>query len=106
MKKLFAFAALTICLVGCGSDVPTIENECNPLDPGFTGSLYKTLNECKDQYIAKLRTENTALRQDHDEASRLKLENEKLKHDYEILKIRIGYECKNMKVDNVYDRLP
>jgi len=98
MKKLFAFAALTICLVGCGTDVPTIENECNPIDPSWTGSLYKTLNDCKDKYIAKLKMENAVLRQDHEELSIYKLENEKLKHDYEILKVRIGYECKDMEV--------
>lgn len=98
MKKLFAFAALTICLIGCGSDVPTLENECNPPDPSFSGSLYINLDECKDQYIAKLKTENAVLRQDRVEVGRLKLENEKLKHDLEILKIRIGYECKDMEV--------
>jgi len=98
MKKLFAFAALTICLVGCGTDVPTIENECNPIDPSWTGSLYKTLNDCKDKYIAKLKMDNAVLRQDHEELSIYKLENEKLKHDYEILKVRIGYECKDMEV--------
>ena len=106
MKKLFAIAAFAISLTACGSDVPTIENECNPADPTFMGSLYKTLNECKDEYIVKLKTENAVLRQDHEEVSKLKLENEKLKHDYEILKVRIHYECKNMDVDNVYDRLP
>lgn len=98
MKKLFAFAALTICLVGCGTDVPTIENECRPLDPTFAGSMYKTLNECKDRYIAKLKMENAVLRNKYDESNAYKLENEKLKHDFEILKVRIGYECKNMDV--------
>lgn len=98
MKKLFAFAALTICLVGCGSDVPTLENECNPADPSFYGTLYKTLNECKDKYIAKLKIDNAKLRNEHDESNLYKLENEKLRHDIEILKIRIGYECKNMDV--------
>lgn len=98
MKKLFAFAVLTICLVGCGSDVPTLENECNPADPSFYGTLYKTLNECKDKYIAKLKMDNAILRNEHDESNLYQLENEKLKHDIEILKIRIGYECKNMDV--------
>lgn len=98
MKKLFAFTAFAICLVGCGSDVPTIENECNPIDPSWTGSLYKTLNDCKDKYIAKLKIDNAVLRRDHEELSIYKLENEKLKHDYEILKVRIGYECKDMEV--------
>lgn len=98
MKKLFAFAALTICLVGCGSDVPTLENECNPADPSFYGSLYRTLSECKDKYIAKLKMDNAILRNEHDESNLYRLENEKLKHDIEILKIRIGYECKNMDV--------
>lgn len=106
MKKLFAIAAFAISLTACGGDSPTIENECNPADPSFMGTLYKTLNECKDKYIAKLKTENTVLRQDHEEVGRLKLENEKLKHDHEILKVRIHYECKNMEVNNVYDRLP
>lgn len=98
MKKLFAFAALTICLVGCGSDVPTLENECNPADPSFYGSLPETLIECKDKYIAKLKMDNAILRNEHDESNLYRLENEKLKHDIEILKIRIGYECKNMDV--------
>ena len=60
--------------------------------------MYKTLNECKDNYIAKLKMENAVLRQDHDELAVYKLENEKLKHDYEILQVRISYECKDMKV--------
>ena len=98
MKKLFAFATLTICLVGCGTDVPTIENECNPTDPTFYGTMYKVLNECKDKYIAKLRMENAVLRNERDESNAYKLENEKLRHDLEILQIRIGYECKNMDV--------
>ena len=98
MKKLFAFAALTICLIGCGSEVPTIENECHPDDPTFYGSMYKTLNDCKDKYIAKLKMENAKLRNEHDESNLYQLENEKLRHDIEILKIRIGYECKNMDV--------
>jgi hypothetical protein len=98
MKKLFAFAALTICLVGCGTDVPTLENECRPQDPTLMGSMYKTLNECKDKYIAKLKMENAVLRNERDVYNAYKLENEKIKHDIEILKIRIGYECKNMDV--------
>lgn len=98
MKKLFAFAALTICLVGCGSGVPTLENECNPANPSLYGSLYKTLNECKDKYIAKLKMDNAILCNEHDESNLYQLENEKLKHEIEILKIRIGYECKNMDV--------
>ena len=98
MKKLFAFAALTICLVGCGSDVPTLENECNPANPSLYGSLYRTLSECKDKYIAKLKMDNAILRNEHDESNLYQLENEKLRHDIEILKIRIGYECKNMDV--------
>ena len=98
MKKLFTFAALTICLVGCGSDVPTIENECNPANPSLYGFLYKTLNECKDKYIAKLKMDNVILSNKHDESNLYQLENEKLKHEIEILKIRIGYECKNMDV--------
>jgi len=106
MKKLFAIAAFAISLTACGGDVPTIENECNPVDPGFMGTLYKTLNECKDRYITKLKTENTALRQNNEEVNRLKLENEKLKHDQEILMVRIHYECKNMEVNNVHNRLP
>lgn len=98
MKKLFAFAALTICLVGCGTDVPTLENECNPANPTLMGSEYKTLNECKDKYIAKLKTDNALLRKDRDELNAYKFENEKLKHDFEILKVRISYECKNMDI--------
>lgn len=98
MKKLFAFAALTVCLVGCGTDVPTLENECNPADPTLMGSMYKTLNECKDKYIAKLKTDNALLRKDSDELNTYKFENEKLKHDFEILKVRISYECKNMDI--------
>lgn len=98
MKKLFAFAALTICLVGCGTDVPTLENECRPLDPTLMGSMYKTLNECKDKYIAKLKMENAVLRNERDESNAYKFENEKLKHEFEILKVRISYECKNMEV--------
>ena len=54
----------------------------------------------------KLKTENTVLRQDHEEVGRLKLENEKLRHDQEILMVRIHYECKNMEVNNVHNRLP
>ena len=98
MKKLFAFTALTFCLVGCGSEVPTLENECDPADPTFMGSTYKSLNACKDKYIAKLKMENAVLRNERDEYNAYKLENEKIKHDIEILKIRIGYECKNMDV--------
>lgn len=98
MKKLFAFAALTICLVGCGTDVPTLENECNPADPTFYGTMYKTLNDCKDKYIAKLKKDNAILRNERDESNAYKLENEKLKHDFEILKLRIHYECKDMEV--------
>lgn len=98
MKKLFIFAALTICLVGCGSEVPTLENECDPADPTFMGSMYKTLNACKDKYIAKLKMDNTILRNERDESNAYKLENEKLKHDFEILKLRIHYECKDMEV--------
>lgn len=64
----------------------------------FYGTLYKTLNECKDKYIAKLKMDNAILRNEHDESNIYQLENEKLKHDIEILKIRIGYECKNMDV--------
>lgn len=83
---------------GCGTDVPTLENECNPADPTFYGSMYKTLNNCKDKYIAKLRMENAVLRNERDEYNAYKLENEKIKHDIEILKIIIGYECKNIDV--------
>ena len=95
MKKLFAFAALTICLIGCGSEVPTIENECNPDDPTFYGSMYKTLNDCKDKYIAKLKMENAVLRSERDEYNAYKLENEKIKHDLEIFRVKVHYECKN-----------
>lgn len=95
MKKLFAFAALTICLVGCGTDVPTLENECHPDDPTFYGSMYKTLNDCKDKYIAKLKIENAVLRNERDEFNAYKLENEKLKHDLEIFKVKVHYECTN-----------
>lgn len=95
MKKLFAFAALTICLVGCGSEVPTIENECDPDDPTFYGTLYKTLNECKDKYIAKLKMDNAILRNERDESNAYKLENEKLKHELEMFKVKVHYECKN-----------
>lgn len=98
MKKFFTFAALTICLVGCGSEVPTLENECDPADPTFMGSMYKTLNDCKDKYIAKLKMDNTILRNERDESNAYKLENEKLKHEFEILKLRIHYECKDMEV--------
>lgn len=98
MKKLFTFAALTICLVGCGSEDPTLENECDPADPTFTGSMYKTLNDCKDKYIAKLKMDNVILRNERDQSNAYKLENEKLKHDFEILKLRIHYECKDMEV--------
>ena len=42
--------------------------------------------------------DNAILRNEHDESNLYRLENEKLKHDIEILKIRIGYECKNMDV--------
>lgn len=98
MKKLFTFAALTFCLVGCGSEVPTIENECNPADPTLMGSMYKTLNDCKDKYIVKLKKDNAILRNERDESNAYKLENEKLKHDFEILKLRIHYECKDMEV--------
>lgn len=95
MKKLFAFAALTICLVGCGSEVPTIENECDPDDPTFMGTMYKTLNECKDKYIAKLKMDNAILRNERDESNAYKLENEKLKHELEMFKVKVHYECKN-----------
>lgn len=98
MKKLFTFVALTICLVGCGSEVPTLENECDPADPTFMGSMYKTLNDCKDKYIAKLKMDNAILRNERDESNAYKLENEKLKHEFEILKLRIHYECKDMEV--------
>ena len=50
MKKLFAFTALAICLIGCGN--PTLENECNDKD-AFLGTSFKALNECKDEYIQK-----------------------------------------------------
>lgn len=75
MKKLFAFTALTICLVGCG--IPTLENECNDED-AFLGTSYMDLNACKDKYIQKM-----------------KFENEKLKRDLEIFKIKVHYECTN-----------
>lgn len=106
MKKLFAIAAFAISLTACGGDSPTIENECNPADPSFMGTLYKTLNECKDKYIAKLKMENAVLRNERDEYNAYKLENEQLKHDRDILMVRIHYECKNMEVNNVHNRLP
>ena len=42
--------------------------------------------------------DNAILCNEHDESNLYQLENEKLKHEIEILKIRIGYECKNMDV--------
>lgn len=59
------------------------------------GSMYKTLNECKDKYIAKLKMENAVLRNERDEYNAYKLENEKLKHDLEIFKVKVHYECTN-----------
>lgn len=92
MKKLFAFTALTICLVGCG--IPTLENECNDND-AFLGTSYMDLNECKDKYIQKLKFDIERLKHAPDTINVLKIENEKLKHDLEIFKIKVHYECTN-----------
>lgn len=90
MKKLFAFTALTICLVGCG--IPTLENECNDKD-AFLGTSYMDLNACKDEYIQKMKFNIERFK--HDTINALKIENEKLKHDLEIFKIKVHYECTN-----------
>lgn len=93
MKKLFAFTALTICLVGCG--IPTLENECNDND-AFLGTSHRDLNECKDKYIQKMKFDIERLKHAHlDTINVLKIENEKLKRDLEIFKIKVHYECTN-----------
>ena len=93
MKKLFAFTALTICLVGCGN--PTLENECNDKD-AFLGNSYRELNACKNEYIQKMKVDIERLKHDLDTTINvLKIENEKLKHDLEIFKIKVHYECTN-----------
>lgn len=92
MKKLFAFAAFAIGLVGCGN--PTIENECNDKD-AILGNSYRALNDCKDEYIQKLKLNIERLKYDHDTINELKYENEKLKHDLEMFKVKVHYECTN-----------
>lgn len=92
MKKLFAFTALTLCLIGCGN--PTIENDCNDED-AFLGTSYRALNECKDKYIQKLKLKIESLKYDPDSVNALKFENEKLKYDLEIFKVKVHYECTN-----------
>ena len=92
MKKLFAFTAFAICLIGCGN--PTLENECRD-DEAFLGNTYRALNECKDRYIAQLKMENAILRNERDESNAYKLENEKIKNELEIFKIKVHYECAN-----------
>ena len=92
MKKLFAFTALAICLVGCGN--PTLENECTDND-AFLGTSYRELNECKDEYIQKMKFDIERLKHDPDTINALKIENEKLKHDLEIFKVKVHYECTN-----------
>lgn len=61
----------------------------------FLGTSFRALNECKDEYIQKMKFDIERLKHDPDTINALKIENEKLKHDLEIFKVKVHYECTN-----------